>query len=148
MARSYRHQALIDAPVADVWEVVSDPRTHPDWWPEVLRIEAPDHVAEGDEYVHSGKMVRFVDAVDSIWVVERLAELKQAQFRCTLTGTWARFTLTPAQDETYVEMEAGIDPASWKWRIAEPFLALQYKRWLIAVLDALPAAIHSRHAAA
>ena len=38
-------------------------------------------------------------------------------------------------------MEAGIDPASWKWRIAEPFLALQYKRWLIAVLDALPAAI-------
>ena len=65
------------------------------------------------------------------------------------TGTWARFTLTPAQDETYVEMEAGIDPTSWRWKIAEPFLlALQYKRWLIAVLGALPAALQSRHAAA
>jgi len=89
-------------------------------------------------------MVRFVDAIDSIWVVERLAELKEAQFRCTMTGTWARFTLTPAQDNTFVQMEAGIDPASWRWRIAEPFLSLQYKRWLIDVLDALPDAIQAR----
>ena len=29
MGRTYRHQALIDAPVGDVWEIVSDPRTHP-----------------------------------------------------------------------------------------------------------------------
>jgi uncharacterized protein YndB with AHSA1/START domain len=135
---------MIEAPVGDVWEVVSDPRTHPDWWPEVVRIEAPEHVVEGDEYVHTAKMMRFVDAVDSIWVVERLAELKEAQFRCTMTGTWARFTLTPAQDNTFVEMQAGIDPASWRWRIAEPFLALQYKRWLIAVLDALPLALRNR----
>ena len=144
MARSYRHQAMIDAPVADVWEVVSDPRTHPDWWPEVVRIEASEHVAEGDEYVHTAKMMRFVDAVDAVWVVERLEQMKEAQFRCTMTGTWARFTLTPAQDETFVEMEAGIDPASWKWRLAEPFLGLQYKRWLMAVLDALPGAVRSR----
>jgi hypothetical protein len=41
-------------------------------------------------------------------------------------------------------MEAGIDPASWKWRIAEPFLGLQYKRWLMAVLDALPLALRNR----
>jgi hypothetical protein len=135
---------MIDAPVGDVWEVVSNPRTHPDWWPEVVRIDAPEQVAEGDEYLHTSKMVRFVDAVDSIWVVERLAELREAQFRCTMTGTWARFTLTPAQDNTFVQMEAGIDPASWRWRIAEPFLALQYKRWLIAVLDALPDAINAR----
>ena len=138
---------MIDCPVADVWEVVSDPRTQPDWWPEVVRIDAADRVGEGDEYVHTAKMVRFVDAIDSIWVVERLAELKEAQFRCTMTGTWARFTLTPAQDETFVEMEAGIDPTSWRWRAAEPFLGPHYKRWLIAALDALPEAIHSRHAA-
>jgi uncharacterized protein YndB with AHSA1/START domain len=148
VARSYCHQALIDAPVEDVWEVVSDPRTHPDWWPEVVRIDAAERVSEGDEYVHSAKMMRFVDVIDSVWVVERLEELKEAQFRCTMTGTWARFRLTPAQDETFVEMEAGIDPTSWRWKIAEPFLALQYKRWLIAVLDALPAALHSRHARA
>jgi len=110
----------------------------------VVRIEAPEHVVEGDEYVHTAKMMRFVDAVDAVWVVERLEQMKEAQFRCTMTGTWARFTLTPAQDETFVEMEAGIDPASWKWRLAEPFLGLQYKRWLMAVLDALPIALRQR----
>jgi len=146
MARSYRHQALIDAPVGDVWEVVSDPRTHPDWWPEVVRIEADQDLSEGDEYVHTAKMMPFVDAVDAIWVVERMEELKEAQFRCTMTGSWARFQLTPAQDETYVEMEVGMDPTSLRWRVAEPLFGLQFKRWVLAVLDALPEAIHSRQA--
>ena len=35
MGRTYRHQAVIDARVEDVWAIVSDPRTHPDWWPDV-----------------------------------------------------------------------------------------------------------------
>ena len=148
MARSYRHQALIEAPVGDVWEIVSDPRTHPDWWPEVVRIEAREDIAEGDEYLHVAKMMPFIDAVDAVWVVERFEELKEAQFRCTMTGSYARFQLTPAQDDTYVEMEVGMDPTSWRWRVAEPLFGLQYKRWVLAVLDALPAAIVSRHAAA
>jgi hypothetical protein len=148
MARSYRHQALIEAPVGDVWEVVSDPRTHPEWWPDVVRIDAPGEVAEGDEYVHSGKVIPFLDALDSVWVVERFEELKEAQFRCTMSGSYARFQLTRAQDDTYVELEIGMDPTSWRWKVAEPFFGLQYKRWVYAVLDALPSAIHSRHAAA
>jgi uncharacterized protein YndB with AHSA1/START domain len=148
MARSYRHQALIDVPAGDVWEVVSDPRTHPEWWPDVVRVEAPEEVAQGDEYMHSGKVMPFLDALDSVWVVERFEELKEAQFRCTMSGSYARFQLTPAQDQTYVELEIGMDPTSLRWRVAEPLFGLQYKRWAIAVLDALPAAIHSRHAAA
>jgi Polyketide cyclase / dehydrase and lipid transport len=148
MGRTFRHQALIDAPLGDVWEIVSDPKTHPEWWPEVTRIDAPERVGEGDEYLHTAKMVPLIDAVDSIWVVERMNELKEAHFRCTMTGTYTRFQLTPAQDETYVEMEVGMDPTSLRWRIAEPLFGLQYKRWVLAVLDALPEAIHSRHAAA
>jgi uncharacterized protein YndB with AHSA1/START domain len=147
MARTFRHQALIDAPLGDVWEIVSDPRTHPEWWPEVTRIDAPERVGEGDEYLHTAKMVPFVDAVDAIWVVERMEELKEAQFRCTMTGSYARFQLTQAQDDTFVEMEVGMDPTSWRWRVAEPLFGLHYKRWVIAVLDALPEAIHSRQAA-
>ena len=147
MGRTFRHQALIDAPLGDVWDIVSDPRTHPEWWPDVTRIDAPERVGEGDEYLHTAKMVPLVDAVDSVWVVERLNELKEAHFRCTMTGTYTRFQLTPAQDDTFVEMEVGMDPTSLRWRIAEPLFGLQYKRWVLAVLDALPEAIHSRHAA-
>jgi hypothetical protein len=144
MARTVRHQALIDAPVGDVWEIVSDPRTHPDWWPDVVRIDAKDAVSEGDEYVHSAKMMPFIDAVDAVWVVDRLDELKEAKFRCTMTGTYARFQLTPAQDDTFVEMEVGMDPTSWRWKLASPVFGLQFKRWVFAVLDALPGAVQHR----
>ena len=69
----------------------------------------------------------FLDALDAVWVVERFEELKEAQFRCTMSGSYARFQLTPAQDDTYVELEIGMDPTSWRWKVAEPFFGLQYK---------------------
>ena len=133
--------------MGDVWEVVSDPRTHPEWWPDVVRVDAEGRLTEGGEYVHSGKLIPFADALDSVWFVERFEELKEAQFRCTMSGSYARFQLTPAQDETYVEMEVGMDPTSLRWRVAEPVFGLQYKRWVLAVLDALPDAIRTRFGA-
>ena len=51
--------------------------------------------------------------MESVWVAERLEDLKEARFRCTASGSWARFTLTPAQGETYVELESGMDPTSF-----------------------------------
>jgi hypothetical protein len=148
MAGPYRHQALIEASLEDVWEVVCDPRTHPDWWPEVLWVEAPDDLPEGGEYLRTtASSIPFVDAVDSIWVAERLDHLREARFRCTVSGAVARFTLTSAQEDTYVELEADIDPTTFRWRIAKPVVGFQLKKWIIAVLDALPGAIRS-HAGA
>jgi carbon monoxide dehydrogenase subunit G len=145
MAGPYRHQALIEAPLEDVWEVVIDPRTHPEWWPEVIAVESPEELTEGAEYLRKTEsLVPFVDAVDSIWVAERLDHLREARFRCTVSGAVARFTLTSAQQDTYVELEADIDPTSLKWRLAKPVFGLQFKKWIIEVLDALPGAIRSR----
>jgi carbon monoxide dehydrogenase subunit G len=145
MAGPYRHQALIEAQLEDVWEVVCDPRTHPDWWPEIIEVEAPEDLVEGGEYLRkTASSIPFVDAVDSIWVAERLDHLREARFRCTASGAVARFTLTSAQEDTYVELEADIDPTSLKWRLAKPMVGLQFKKWIIDVLDALPAAVRSR----
>jgi Polyketide cyclase / dehydrase and lipid transport len=144
VAGPYRHQALIEAPLEEVWELVSDPRTHPDWWPDVVGIRASPSLGEGDKYIHTTNVVPFVDAVDSVWVAERLEHLREARFRCTRTGTFASFKLTPAQNDTFVEAETGIDPVSLPWRLMKPVLGPQYKRWLISVLDALPDAIGAR----
>ena len=61
-----------------------------------------------------------------------------------MSGAVARFTLTSAQEDTYVELETGIDPHLLKWRLAQPVFGLQFKKWIIDVLDALPGAIRSR----
>lgn len=143
MARSYRHQAVIEAPVEEVWQVISDPRTHPEWWPDVVRVESPEELHEGDEYVRYSK-VPFVDALDTVWVAERLEHLKEARFRCTMSGAFAQFTLTQARDDTYIEVETGMDPTNLRWRVAKPIFGLQYKRWVLDVLDGLPEAIRSR----
>ena len=55
MGRTYRHQAVIDAPVEDVWAIVSDPRTHPEWWPEVVDVRLDEPLVEGGVYVRTSK---------------------------------------------------------------------------------------------
>jgi uncharacterized protein YndB with AHSA1/START domain len=141
MAGPYRQQALIEAPIEEVWEVVSDPRTHPDWWPDVVTVDAPEELDAGDEYVRSSKPLPFAQAVTAVWVAERLEHLKEAHFRCELSGTFARFSLTPAQDHTFVELESGIDPTSLRWRLMSTMTGPMQKRWILQVLDALSAVV-------
>lgn len=147
MAGTYRHQCLIEASVEDVWAIVSDPRTHPEWWPDVVdvRIDAP--LVEGGEYTRSSKLMPFLDAVDAVWVAERLEHLKEARFRCTVTGTWAHFALTPAQSDTFVELETGMDPTRLRWRLMNTMSGSFFKGWILDVLDALPKEVVARRAA-
>jgi uncharacterized protein YndB with AHSA1/START domain len=38
----WRRQAVIDAPIEVVWELVGDPNRHPEWFPRVIldRLQA------------------------------------------------------------------------------------------------------------
>ena len=144
---TYRHQALIEASVEDVWAVVSDPRTHPEWWPDVVDVQLDEPLVEGGEYTRTSKPVPFLDAMESVWVAERLEDMKEARFRCTVSGSWARFTLTPAQGETYVELESGIDPTTLRWRLMNAMSGRFLKDWIVKVLDALPKEVNARRLA-
>jgi uncharacterized protein YndB with AHSA1/START domain len=137
MAGSYRHQAFIEAPIDEVWPLVSDPRTHPEWWPDVIAVEAGTDLQQGAEYKHTSNAIPLVDAVESVWVVERMEQLKEAHFRCTLTGSYARFSLTPAQGDTFVEIETGMDPTALRWRLLRTMSGSYYRGWVVEVLDAL-----------
>jgi hypothetical protein len=78
-------------------------------------------------------------------VADRLEDLKEARFRCELTGTWARFSLTPAQGQTFVEAESGMDPKTFRWRMMNNAFFL--KQWIVKVLDALPKEVSARRLA-
>jgi uncharacterized protein YndB with AHSA1/START domain len=147
MAGTYRHQALIDAPIEDVWAVVSDPRTHPEWWPDVVDVRIEEPLVEGGEYTRTSKMLPFLDAVEAVWVAERLEDLKEARFRCTKTGTWACFSLTSAQADTYVELETGMEPTLARWRLMKAVSGSHFKGWILDVLEALPKEVDARRLA-
>jgi uncharacterized protein YndB with AHSA1/START domain len=137
MADSYRRHCVISAPVEDVWSIVSNPHTHPDWWPEVHAVHGAQQ-GEPGEYVRRTKRLGFLDLVDTVWVVEPMEHLRQVNFRCTATGTYTRFSLTPAQESTFVEIEGGVDPISVRGRLAKAASPMFFKRWLGELLDALP----------
>lgn len=83
----------------------------------------------------------FRDAVDAVWVAERLERLKEARFRCTTTGSYAHFLLTPAQDGTFVELRVGMDPTNVRWRVMRAVGGPYWKKWTLDTLDALRAAV-------
>ena len=143
MADLYRRHTVIEAPIEDVWAIVSDPKTHPDWWPELraVRRDAAAATAEGGEYTRVTRRLGFLDMVDTVWVVEPMEHLREVNFRCTATGTYTRFALTPAQDDTFVEIEGGVDPISLKGRVAKVMAPVFFKGWLRDLLDALPEAV-------
>ncbi len=127
MAEMHRRHVLIEAPIEDVWDIVSDPGTHPDWWPEVSDVRMDGEPKEGDEYTRVARRFGFLDQVDGVWKIERMEHLKEAHFRCTVSGSYARFALTPAQDETFVEAEVGMLPPNLRWRAAQPVFRLTYQ---------------------
>jgi hypothetical protein len=148
MAGTYRHQTLIEAPIEDVWAIVSDPLTHPEWWPDVVDVRIEEPLVEGGEYIRSSRLLPFLDAVEAVWVAERLEDLKEARFRCTVSGTWAHFSLTPAQAQTFVELETGLDPTNLRWRLMKAASGPYFKGWILDVLDALPKEVDARRLAA
>jgi uncharacterized protein YndB with AHSA1/START domain len=149
MADTYRRQCVIEAPIEDVWSVVSDPETHPDWWPEVHGVRDVEEVSEGSEYTRVVRRMHFLDMVDNVWRVERLEHLKEVQFRCTLTGTFTRFAMTPAERDTFVEIEVGMDPTNRRWKIAKAVMPrAMFRSWVRDLLDALPEAVRKKARAA
>lgn len=46
---AYRAQAHLDAPLEDVWELVGNPATYPEWWPAAVEIRG-ESFEVGDVY--------------------------------------------------------------------------------------------------
>jgi Polyketide cyclase / dehydrase and lipid transport len=141
MADTYRRHALIEAPIDDVWSIVSDPHTHPDWWPELRDVRVPKEGSKKGEYTRVTRRFGFLDMVDTVWVAEPMEHLKEVNFRCTVTGSYMKCALTPAQDDTFVEIEGGVDPIGVRGRLAKTMGPMFFTRWIGDLLEALPEAV-------
>jgi ribosome-associated toxin RatA of RatAB toxin-antitoxin module len=130
-----RSQALIHAPPQRVWDLVGDPSRHPEWWPRVIEVRG-ERYDEGDNYAQVTKEA--IGSMETIMEVEQLDELRQINLRCTKTGTYARWLMTEAQGDTFVDVEFGMEPIGIRYRLMDLTVAKPYfRRWLGQSLQAL-----------
>jgi uncharacterized protein YndB with AHSA1/START domain len=130
-----REQALIDAPVTAVWELVGNPRRYPEWWPRWIEIRG-ERFEEGTEFLQVSRTP--IGRSQSVFMIDRLDELRQIRMHCTQSGTFADWRLTDAQGGTFVEISAGIEPLRAVDRLFDRTFARQFfRRWATEAVGAL-----------
>ena len=130
-----RQQALIEAPIERVWELVGNPARHPEWWPRVLEVRG-DRFDTGDAYVQVTRNP--LGSQTTSLVIERLEDMREVRIQCRNTGTYTRWLLTPARNDTFVEAEFGMEPANFRYRVFDAAAGRAYfRRWLEESLRAL-----------
>jgi hypothetical protein len=133
---SCQQQALIDAPVGAVWELVGDPRRYDEWWPRVVEVRG-ERFDQGDDFAQVTRVPLFGSS-ETTFVVDAREELHELQIHCTVSGSYFNWVLAEARGGTFVDVEFGIRPATRWARVFDQTLARRYlRRWLDESVRAL-----------
>jgi hypothetical protein len=92
----YRAQAHLDAPVEDVWALVGNPATYPEWWPAAVEIRG-ETFEVGDVFT---QVVGIAGRPEYSRIIDGRDELKELRWSCPTTGGFQRWLLTDAQGGT------------------------------------------------
>jgi uncharacterized protein YndB with AHSA1/START domain len=124
-----REQAVLDAPVSAVWELVSDPRRYPEWWPRVFEIRG-ERFDQGSEFVLLSRQP-LVGRDEARFLIDRVDELREIRMHCTVSGFFVHWQLTDAQGGTFLDAEFGVDPIRRRDRMMELTAGRRFlRRWL------------------
>jgi uncharacterized protein YndB with AHSA1/START domain len=113
---SWRQQALIEAPVEDVWEAVGDPRKYPSWAADVMEVTGLAEVAPDARFQQVSKTPLFGEE-ETTFQIEAFEQMREIKLRCQKSGYYSRWMLTEAQDSTFIDVEIGIDPTAVQFRL-------------------------------
>jgi uncharacterized protein YndB with AHSA1/START domain len=134
---SWKQQALIEAPVDEVWAVLIDPGKSPDWDPEVIAVTgAPTRIEKGSTFDLTGRGPLGMKSTTT-FKVEELDDLHELKMTCQLSGFYSHWLLTPAQDGTFTEVELGIEPLESKPLRGRAAAALHTKSYLRGQVEKL-----------
>ena len=107
---SWRQQALIEAPVDEVWELICDPERSPEWSEEVIAVTgAPTSIQKGSTFEMTSRGPLGIKATTT-FEVEELDDLHEIRMKCQMSGFYSHWTLTQAQGGTFTELELGVEP--------------------------------------
>jgi uncharacterized protein YndB with AHSA1/START domain len=128
----WHEQALIDAPVSEVWELVGDPRRYPEWvGGEVIEVTGLPTVEQGAKFEQVSRSP--FGKSRTIFEIDQLDDLHEIRLRCTSSGWYSKWKLTEADGATFADVEIGMEP------VATPYKAIDKvtgKRWYRRVAKA------------
>jgi uncharacterized protein YndB with AHSA1/START domain len=134
-----REQALVDAPVSTVWELVSNPRRYPDWLPRVFEIQG-ERFVEGAEFIQVSRQPLF-GRDEAHFLIDRVDELREIRMHCTISGMFVHWQLTEARGNTFVDATFGMEPRRRRDRVIDFTIARRFlRRWLGEAVDSLKSA--------
>lgn len=130
-----RSQALINAPPSRIWELLGNPQRHPEWWPRVIEVRG-ESFDEGSNYAQVTRSA--FGRVETTMHIEQADDLREIHMRCMQTGTYARWLMTEARGNTFVEVEFGMDPVGFGNRAFDAAIGrIYFRRWLSESLASL-----------
>ena len=133
---TYRAQAHLDAPLDEVWALVGNPATYPQWWPVAVEIRG-ETFEVGDAYTQvlgkfAGRRLEYTRIID------RRDELKELSWSCPTTGGFQHWLLIAAEGGTFVDMEMGLHPPALRYRLFDKSVGRWFiKRWAEQAIDGL-----------
>jgi uncharacterized protein YndB with AHSA1/START domain len=136
MPSAIHEQAVLDAPVATVWELVSNPRRYPEWFPRVLEIQG-ERFEEGEDFIQVTRLP--LGKRDEIhFLIDDRDELHEIRMHCMISGMFVHWQLTDAQGGTFLDAEFGIDPKRRRDRVSELTWGRRFlRRWLVEAVAGL-----------
>ena len=107
---SWKQQALIEAPVAEVWEMLGDPERAPEWAEDVIEVTGgPAEIEKGSIFEVTARGPLGLKATTP-FKVEELEDMHELKMQCQVSGFYSHWLLTEAQGGTFTELELGIEP--------------------------------------
>jgi uncharacterized protein YndB with AHSA1/START domain len=130
-----RAQVHIDAPLDEVWALVGNPATYPEWWPVAVEIRG-ERFEVGDPFTQVVGIAGL--RLEYSRIIERREELKELAWHCPTTGGFQHWLLTDAQGGTFVDMEMGVNPPSLRYGLFDKTMGRWFiKRWSEQAVDGL-----------
>lgn len=130
---SWKQEALIEAPVEEVWALLVDPTRYPEWSSDVVKVTgAPAQIELGSTLDISSRGPLGIKTTTP-FRVEELEDLREIKMRCQVSGFYSHWVLTEARGNTFTEVELGVEPR--KGLQARTAAALHTKGYLRRAVD-------------
>jgi uncharacterized protein YndB with AHSA1/START domain len=106
---SWKQQALVEAPIDEVWALLIDPDRASKWDEDVLEVTGgPRRIEVGSTFNVTARGPMGLKGTTP-FRIEELEDMRELKMQCQVSGFYTHWLLTEAQGGTFTELELGVE---------------------------------------